>query len=104
MTDELRSESSSDSTLTRPRPRELPSAPKKEPFEHQSESIRRLKAEFALCQKEKKELRGLLVLPTGTGKTLTAVRWIVTDLPNTGKCALLWLAHRDRLLENCHYF
>lgn len=42
-------------------------------------------------------MRGLLVLPTGGGKTTTAVEWVMPHLLK-GK-RVLWLAHRYELLE-----
>ncbi|MBI1368530.1 MAG: DEAD/DEAH box helicase [Planctomycetes bacterium] len=41
---------------------------------------------------------GILVLPTGGGKTRTAVHWLLKDVvDNNGK--VLWLAHRHELIE-----
>ncbi|MBR4840268.1 MAG: DEAD/DEAH box helicase, partial [Paludibacteraceae bacterium] len=42
--------------------------------------------------------KGLLVLPTGGGKTLTAARWIAQNILDKG-IKVLWLAHRHELLE-----
>ena len=42
--------------------------------------------------------KGLLVLPTGGGKTTTAVRWIWEAALSKGK-KVLWLAHRHELLN-----
>lgn len=42
--------------------------------------------------------KGLLVLPTGGGKTLTAARWIAENILDKGT-KVLWLAHRHELLE-----
>jgi len=52
---------------------------------------------------------GLLIMPTGSGKTFTAARWLMhRHLSNGGR--VLWLAHRYELLEqaaqafqNCAY-
>lgn len=46
---------------------------------------------------EEGNMRGLLVLPTGGGKTTTAVEWLMPHLLQ-GK-RVLWLAHRHELLE-----
>lgn len=46
---------------------------------------------------------GLVVLPTGAGKTLTALRWIFDEVltrPELGR--VLWLSHRRELLEQAH--
>lgn len=42
--------------------------------------------------------KGLLVLPTGGGKTLTAARWITENILDKG-IKVLWVAHRHELLE-----
>lgn len=66
------------------------------PYEHQE------KAFYNLTQKiiktNKNPFAGLLVLPTGGGKTLTAGHWISKNYLDKGK-KVLWLAHRHELLE-----
>jgi len=66
------------------------------PYEHQE------KAFYSLNQKiiktNKNPFAGLLVLPTGGGKTLTAGHWISKNYLDKGK-KVLWLAHRHELLE-----
>lgn len=42
--------------------------------------------------------KGMLVLPTGGGKTTTAVRWLFEAALSKGK-KVLWLAHRHELLN-----
>lgn len=42
--------------------------------------------------------RTMLVLPTGGGKTLTAVYWLLKNAVDKGK-KVLWIAHRHLLLE-----
>lgn len=45
----------------------------------------------------------LLVLPTGAGKTLTAMRWIFNHvLPDPDRGRVLWLSHRRELLQHAH--
>ncbi len=62
-------------------------------YEHQVE------AEKALDEINRKgEFRALLVLPTGGGKTLTAVHWLLRNAVDRGK-KILWIAHRHLLLE-----
>ena len=62
-------------------------------YEHQVE------AEKALDEINRKgEFRTLLVLPTGGGKTLTAVHWLLRNAVDRGK-KILWIAHRHLLLE-----
>lgn len=45
-----------------------------------------------------KDFRGLLVMPTGSGKTYTAVRWLLQKHINQGG-RVLWVAHRHDLLS-----
>lgn len=41
---------------------------------------------------------GLIVMPTGSGKTKTAVWWLMEDALSAGK-KVLWITHRKELLE-----
>ena len=45
---------------------------------------------------------GLLVLPTGGGKTLTATYWLMQNILSHGK-KILWIAHRYSLLEQAYH-
>jgi ATP-dependent helicase IRC3 len=63
---------------------------------HQEEAIDSLKK--AVKEPKKKDFSGLLVLPTGGGKTLTAAYWIAQDYLDKNK-KVLWIAHRHELLE-----
>lgn len=63
-------------------------------FLHQSEAVRKMSE--AINSKETYE--GLLVLPTGGGKTLTACRWLMKNVLDKGQ-KVLWLAHRHELLN-----
>ena len=45
---------------------------------------------------------GLLVLPTGGGKTLTATYWLMQNVLSKGK-KVLWIAHRYSLLEQAYH-
>ena len=45
---------------------------------------------------------GLLVLPTGGGKTLTATYWLIQNVLSEGK-KVLWIAHRYSLLDQAYY-
>lgn len=47
---------------------------------------------------KKGPFKGMVVLPTGGGKTTTAVRWLYEAALNKGK-KVLWLAHRHELLN-----
>lgn len=59
---------------------------------HQNEAIKKLD------QKNKSSFEGLLVLPTGGGKTLTAVHWLLRNFIDKKK-KVLWIAHRHELLN-----
>ncbi len=62
-------------------------------YAHQVEAIRCLTS-----WKQQKECgAGLLVLPTGGGKTLTAFYWLIQNILNQGG-KVLWIAHRHELL------
>lgn len=62
-------------------------------YEHQEEAVKKLDA-----IDKKGDFRTLLVLPTGGGKTLTAVHWLLRNAVDKGK-KILWIAHRHLLLE-----
>ena len=47
---------------------------------------------------KKDEFNGLLVLPTGAGKTMTAAYWLLKNAIDKDK-KVLWIAHRHLLLE-----
>ncbi|MCW5312986.1 DEAD/DEAH box helicase family protein [Nostoc sp. KVJ3] len=64
----------------------------KELYSHQNEAI------IALNETNKNAFEGLLVLPTGGGKTLTAVHWLLRNFINKNK-KVLWIAHRHELLD-----
>ncbi len=47
-----------------------------------------------------KRRRGLIVLPTGAGKTYTIVHWLLKNvLSGTERRPVLWIAHRAELLQ-----
>lgn len=62
-------------------------------YEHQENAIKELDK---INKKEK--FASLLVLPTGGGKTATAVYWLLREVINKNK-KILWIAHRHLLLE-----
>ncbi|MDB9373055.1 DEAD/DEAH box helicase family protein [Nodularia sphaerocarpa] len=64
----------------------------RELYSHQNEAVK------ALNEINKQPFEGLLVLPTGGGKTLTAVHWLLRDFINKNK-KVLWVAHRHELLD-----
>ncbi|MCW5959119.1 MAG: DEAD/DEAH box helicase family protein [Pyrinomonadaceae bacterium] len=62
-------------------------------YNHQREAIRNLEDTIA-----KKSFSGMLVLPTGGGKTLTAAYWLAKNYLDRNK-KILWIAHRHELLN-----
>lgn len=73
----------------------------KDPAAHQHEALAKLQQWFKE-QSQFKKSGGILVLPTGGGKTLTAHRFLCTHpLPNGYK--VLWLAHTHHLLEQAFH-
>jgi superfamily II DNA or RNA helicase len=67
-----------------------------EPYPHQKEAFYNLQKE--IIKSNKNPFAGLLVLPTGGGKTLTAAHWISKNILDKNK-KVLWVAHRHELLE-----
>ncbi|MHB1559291.1 MAG: DEAD/DEAH box helicase [Isosphaeraceae bacterium] len=70
-----------------------PSADRFQPYEHQQASWDALDRHFV----EKRKPAGILVVPTGGGKTQIAVRWLLQKHAHAGG-RILWLAHRRSLL------
>ncbi|HRX21837.1 MAG TPA: DEAD/DEAH box helicase [Syntrophomonadaceae bacterium] len=66
----------------------------------QSEAVGKLKAHFSVGNYlgDLGYRPGLVVMPTGSGKTRTAVSWIMSDMIKQGY-KILWLCHRTNLLE-----
>ncbi|MBD7914801.1 DEAD/DEAH box helicase family protein [Clostridium sp. Sa3CUN1] len=62
-------------------------------YEHQIEAISKLNE-----INKRASFSSLLVLPTGGGKTATAVYWLLKEAVNNKK-KILWVAHRHLLLE-----
>jgi superfamily II DNA or RNA helicase len=65
------------------------------PVQHQKSALERLRAWYEHGHTEK---GGLLVIPTGGGKTFTAVRFLCRHAISDGY-KVLWLAHTHHLLE-----
>lgn len=65
-------------------------------YKHQEEAVEKLQTK--IIRSNKNSFEGLLVLPTGGGKTLTAAYWIAKNYLDKGK-KVLWVAHRHELLE-----
>ena len=62
-------------------------------YEHQIEAMQALDR-----MNEQDSFRSLLVLPTGSGKTLTAAYWLLKNAVDKEK-KIIWIAHRHLLLE-----
>ncbi len=62
-------------------------------YKHQREAIQNLQSKAA-----KSSFSGMLVLPTGGGKTLTAAYWLAQNYLDKNK-KILWIAHRHELLN-----
>lgn len=73
---------------------------KVEPFPHQKKSLEELYKWYR--NKNYKTKGGILVLPTGAGKTFTAVRFLC-QYPISDGYKILWLAHKHDLLEQAFY-
>ena len=71
----------------------------REPASHQSEALGKLHAWFG---KKHIPAGGILVLPTGGGKTFVAVRFLCAG-PLSQGYKILWLAHTHHLLEQAFY-
>lgn len=70
---------------------------RRKPYIHQLQAWNRLDAH--LTESEAADIfAGLLVMPTGSGKTFTAVHWLTRRVIERGG-RVLWLAHRHELLE-----
>lgn len=65
-------------------------------YKHQEDAVEKLQSK--IVRSNKNPFEGLLVLPTGGGKTLTAAYWIAKNYLDKGK-KVLWIAHRHELLE-----
>jgi len=71
---------------------------RRSPAAHQSRALDALQKWYA---KKADPNGGLLVLPTGGGKTYTALRFLASG-PLSDGCRVLWLAHTHHLLEQAY--
>jgi superfamily II DNA or RNA helicase len=65
-------------------------------YKHQEDAIENLQTK--IIKTNKNPFAGLLVLPTGGGKTLTAAYWLAKNFLDKNK-KILWIAHRHELLD-----
>lgn len=63
------------------------------PYLHQEKAMSQMTKHFL----EKKRAAGIVVIPTGGGKTTLASRWLLQNCIAKGQ-RVLWLAHRSNLL------
>lgn len=68
------------------------------PHDYQEAAWEALSAHLAEAEADG-VFQGLLVMPTGAGKTFTAVRWLSENVLARGG-RVVWLAHRHELLEH----
>jgi len=73
--------------------------PTRTPKAHQNKAIKALDNWIKSRTKRK---GAILVMPTGGGKTFTAVRFLCNSFLESG-CKVLWLAHTHHLLEQAYY-
>ena len=66
------------------------------PFSHQHRALAQIQQWFASAPKS--NAGGIVVLPTGGGKTFTAIRFLCTSVIANGY-KILWLAHTHHLLD-----
>src|SRR5437870_5171797 len=72
---------------------------KKIPASHQNDALLRLDKWFQ--KSNSAQSGGIMALPTGSGKTFTAVRFICRG-PLSSGFKVLWLAHTHHLLEQAY--
>ena len=65
---------------------------------HQDEAVKALNQYYELSGKTMGAQNGLVVMPTGSGKTYTAVNWLLRSGITNGY-SILWLAHRQELID-----
>ncbi|MDR1978832.1 MAG: DEAD/DEAH box helicase family protein [Synergistaceae bacterium] len=68
----------------------------KKPMQYQKDAIEALDTYFTFGKSEAQN--GLLVMPTGSGKTFTLVNWLLDRAVSKGYC-VLWMVHRQELVE-----
>ena len=67
---------------------------------HQQEAVDALSAYFHV-EKDLPDRNGMLVMPTGSGKTYTAVTWLLSQGVANGY-RVVWLVHRQELVEQTY--
>ena len=67
---------------------------------HQQEAVNAL-SDYYNLEKDISNRNGLLVMPTGSGKTYTAVTWLLSQGVANGY-RVVWLVHRQELVEQTY--
>ena len=67
---------------------------------HQKSAVEAMSSYFDL-DKEVQDRNGLVVMPTGSGKTYTAVNWLLSEGVAKGY-RVVWLVHRQELVEQTY--
>lgn len=67
---------------------------------HQSEAVNTM-TEYFQTEKDISNRNGMLVMPTGSGKTYTAVTWLLQNGIANGY-RVVWLVHRQELVEQTY--
>ncbi|GAA1243454.1 DEAD/DEAH box helicase family protein [Oryzihumus leptocrescens] len=70
---------------------------RREPYAHQRQAWQRLTDMGAATSRE--DRAGLMVLPTGAGKTYTMVHWLIQRLASDPALRVLWLADQQELVD-----
>ena len=75
----------------------------RKPQKHQVEAIKALDDYFNISGSiEPSPKSGILVMPTGSGKTFTAVHWLLKEASKNGY-QIIWLAHRQELIDQADW-
>jgi superfamily II DNA or RNA helicase len=79
------------------------SAPRDDrPYGYQDEAIAKLDEYFALGQSvPAKRKSGVIVMPTGSGKTFTSVSWLLDKAAGNGY-QIIWLVHQQELVAQAY--
>ena len=64
---------------------------------HQSDAVKAM-SDYFRTENDLPDRAGLVVMPTGSGKTYTAVTWLLTEGVARGY-RIIWLVHRQELVE-----
>lgn len=73
------------------------------PYAHQVVAQQQLAELAATSRADGAPFQGLLVLPTGAGKTSTAVGWLLDELRRDTDLRVLWLVHQQELANQAMF-